>query len=297
MPDSSLPQRNFKTPIGKTFNRLTVLSVVPQPGRKYVRCRCSCGVILERVRLASVKSGNTTSCGCVALENLNAAREAVMPSPTEQEQRDICELYISGRKLDQVSEDTGFCISTVTSVLKQHNVKSRKRGTPIGEGPVRDMDDSKILESKRLWDVLDTGIKGTIAESHVTTRLSELGFDVWVPYRHNHATDLLVIKGKAVIRIQVKSATYDIRTKSFRANVTRRRSSGRVKGYSLEEVDFFIIYCGGFPELRFYVAPAALVIGRNDIKFYPHREKGNDPDSRNWERFLNAFDLLRAVAC
>lgn len=297
MPNSSLPQRNYKPPIGTTFNRLTVLSVVPQPGRKYVRCRCSCGVILERVRLASVKSGNTTSCGCVALENIRAARQAVMPYPTKQEQQDICDLYRSGRKLDQVSHESGFCITTVTAVLDQHGIARRKRGTPIGEGPVRAVDDSEILDAKRRWDVLDTGIKGTIAESHVTTRLSELGFDVWVPYRHNHTTDLLVIQGKSILRIQVKSGTYDARTKSFRANITRRRRGGKAGNYSLDDVDFFIIYCGGLAGLTFYVAPAALVIGRSDMRVYPHREKGNDADSRNYERFLNAFDLLRAAAC
>lgn len=63
-------------------------------------------------------------------------------------------------------------------------------------------------------------------------------------------------------------------------------------GTTLEDVDFFVAYCGGFPALQFYVVPAKDVIGRSDIRLYPHRRKGCRPGGLNWEKCNNAFELL-----
>jgi len=55
--------------IGKTYNRLTVLLFVRNIGySKYFLCRCVCGKELE-VRIASLVSGNTKSCGCLRTES------------------------------------------------------------------------------------------------------------------------------------------------------------------------------------------------------------------------------------
>jgi hypothetical protein len=57
-------------PVGRTFGRWTVISVHPQGdrnGRLQWRCRCSCGS--ERVvRVDSLRSGGTLSCGCLMAE-------------------------------------------------------------------------------------------------------------------------------------------------------------------------------------------------------------------------------------
>jgi len=179
--------------------------------------------------------------------------------------------------------------------MVQNGCESRHRGIRIGQGRVRLFDDSGLLEFKAKWDLLDSTVKGTIAETHVKNRLSELGFDVWEPFCQNHKTDLFILHGRSILRIQVKSATYDRQTKAFRANVTRHRRSGKVTLYTVEDVDFFVIYCGGLEALQFYVVPSRLVIGRTDLKLYPHREKGKLLGSVEWERFRNTFDQLRGL--
>ena len=54
--------------IGKRFSRLLVLE---EAGREYsgylYKCRCDCGAVLT-VRGASLRSGNTKSCGCLLRE-------------------------------------------------------------------------------------------------------------------------------------------------------------------------------------------------------------------------------------
>lgn len=54
--------------LGKTFERLTVLEVVKtNKPRTYFKCRCQCGNELI-VSLNHIQTGNTKSCGCLALE-------------------------------------------------------------------------------------------------------------------------------------------------------------------------------------------------------------------------------------
>lgn len=60
--------RSFVVPIGETFGRSTVVSSLDGPGKRMVRCRCSCGKDFS-VLLASLKSGNTVSCGCSLVDS------------------------------------------------------------------------------------------------------------------------------------------------------------------------------------------------------------------------------------
>lgn len=54
--------------VGKRFGRLTVIQEIKE-GRKIVfcLCLCDCGKI-KKVRVASIKSGQTKSCGCLVVE-------------------------------------------------------------------------------------------------------------------------------------------------------------------------------------------------------------------------------------
>lgn len=189
----------------------------------------------------------------------------------------------------QIASKVGVCVTTLKRVILKHKLPQRKRRYAKRETAI---DDTKIVQFKAAWDKLDSTVKGTIAENHVKNRLSELGFDVWEPFCQNHKTDLFILEGRDIRKVQVKSATYDRKTKAFRANVTRRRRQGKKSGYELEDVDFFIVYCGGLDTLEFYVAPANLVIGRTDMKLYPHRSKGAFAGGPEWETFRNAFNLL-----
>lgn len=57
---------------GKKFGRLTVLKKVGSNERKQVvwLCQCDCGSPPIEVTSASLKSGNTKSCGCIKREML-----------------------------------------------------------------------------------------------------------------------------------------------------------------------------------------------------------------------------------
>lgn len=58
---------------GQAFGRLHVVAfAMVKDSESYFRCRCECGSEVE-VRGRSLRSGNTTSCGCYHVE---AAREA-----------------------------------------------------------------------------------------------------------------------------------------------------------------------------------------------------------------------------
>lgn len=59
-----MPKRDLNNIIGIKYNNLTVLSDSGQIGRyRLVRVICDCGTI-KNIRLASILSGNTKSCGC-----------------------------------------------------------------------------------------------------------------------------------------------------------------------------------------------------------------------------------------
>ncbi len=61
--------------IGKTFNRLTVLSVIRRDGRQNCECRCRCGKDGFLVQARFVKSGHTQSCGCLLNESISSAHK------------------------------------------------------------------------------------------------------------------------------------------------------------------------------------------------------------------------------
>ncbi len=57
---------------GKTFGRLTVVSLLPErtkSGNTKWRCRCSCGGWATSVIGSSLINGNSTSCGCYKLSS------------------------------------------------------------------------------------------------------------------------------------------------------------------------------------------------------------------------------------
>lgn len=56
-----------KNSIGKKFNRLLVLEESYKNNRKYLRCRCDCGVE-KTINASHVRSSHTKSCGCLAYE-------------------------------------------------------------------------------------------------------------------------------------------------------------------------------------------------------------------------------------
>lgn len=60
----------YQIAVGMKFTRLLVIGIVPQHIKKsHWICRCDCGAVKE-ILAASLKSGNSTSCGCLRLERV-----------------------------------------------------------------------------------------------------------------------------------------------------------------------------------------------------------------------------------
>ena len=64
----SYMKRDHSIPIGKTFGRLHVIRRTETAGKTRVVCLCACGNEAT-VLLASLKCGNTISCGCALQES------------------------------------------------------------------------------------------------------------------------------------------------------------------------------------------------------------------------------------
>lgn len=65
---------NIEELINKKYGRLVIISYDTKKGNKhYVNCKCDCGNT-KSIRFSRLKSGETKSCGCIRLENLEKLR-------------------------------------------------------------------------------------------------------------------------------------------------------------------------------------------------------------------------------
>ncbi len=169
----------------------------------------------------------------------------------------------------------------------------RPRGVHVHPRPVQAYDDSALVAFKREWDKIGTAAKGTIAEGYAKIKLAELGFDVWEPVAQNHITDLIVLNSDGVLKLQVKSATYDPKRKCYRANLLRHRRGGDHTEYADTDLDYFIVVCGGMPSMEYYVIPFAAANRNKTPKLFPHREKAVQFTEFTFEKYRNAFEQLK----
>jgi hypothetical protein len=207
--------------------------------------------------------------------------------PTDAEAAQIADLYRAGHRFEEIRSRSGWCYATIKKVAAAQGLTRKK---PRKAAPTSEINDAELLAFKAKWDKLDSTVKGTISENYAKTRLSELGFDVWEPVCQNHKTDLLLLDKRGVKRIQVKSGTYDPKTKCFRVNFTRRRRAGVRSDYDPEHVDYFIVHCAGIIG-QLYVIPAGSVKNRSP-RLFPHRPKLLAYRETEMERYLDAFGLL-----
>ncbi len=156
---------------------------------------------------------------------------------------------------------------------------------------VAGFDDSAILGQQERWSALDSKVKGTIAEDFVRARLAQEGFDVWTPYMNNHRSDVGVLVNGRLLRIQVKSASYDRESKRFRAMLQTRDKKKNHIAYRKDELDFFIVFCPFVNE--FYVIPANVGIANHSVNMMPHRGRAISVGTDGWEQYRSAFALLR----
>jgi hypothetical protein len=152
------------------------------------------------------------------------------------------------------------------------------------------VEDDALVENQDVFLSLDSKLVGSITEEQVKIKLAISGFEIFTPYMNNHKTDVAVVKGQKICRIQVKAAVYDRENKRFRAQLRTKDRDGHFIGYSASDVDFFVVKCNGTEE--YYVVPYGIGNSHHNLNLYPHRLKmrvmGVD-----FEPYRNAFDLVK----
>ena len=151
------------------------------------------------------------------------------------------------------------------------------------------VDDKSLVDGQDSFLKMDTKLIGSITEDQVKIKLSFLGFDVFAPYMNNHKTDIAVAEGRRICRIQVKSATYDKENKRFRSILRTKDRTGHFIGYSMADVDFFVVKCNGIEE--YYVVPFKVGDAHHSLNLYPQRLKMRCKGV-DFEPFRNAWHLI-----
>ncbi len=205
---------------------------------------------------------------------------------------EMYELYKQGMNLEQIGERYGLTKSAVHIGFKRRGLSTRVRKvTRDKPSNVEEFNDEDLVQAKEQWDKLDSKMKGTITEGYVANRLAEAGFDVWKPFMDNHKADMGVLKDGRLIRIQVKSATYDIPTKRFRTILKTRNAHGKHVEYEDGTIDVFIVFCPGI--MAFYVIPAEVAKDNTAVNVLPHRERFKKAVAYVWGEYRDAFHLIQ----
>lgn len=130
---------------------------------------------------------------------------------------------------------------------------------------------------------------GVVTETLVFAKLISLGFDVWKPFIDRHRCDAAIYGNGKLIRLQIKAAGYDQKSKRFRALLATKNQHG-AKKYLDNEFEFFIIKCVGIDEI--YIVPSTIGNKVGYANLYPHREKLMD-SGNDFESFRNNWTLLK----
>jgi hypothetical protein len=149
------------------------------------------------------------------------------------------------------------------------------------------------INKNKDFSKLSSLTKGKVAEDISTIELCKNGFDVWVPYTPQHHTDLVVIRGSSVAKIQVKAAVWDAKRNAFKVPLRRKIVAGKKKGerllYDEDDVDFFMLLCLGFEAI--YLVPFQLCKESGYANLYPHRPK-QIHKGFDWEPYRENYQLL-----
>jgi hypothetical protein len=72
--------RMQENPLGKKYNKLTILSYCACKGKSHVYCKCDCGNYTT-ASLAKIKIGGTKSCGCLRYEQKPKLKHGMYKTP------------------------------------------------------------------------------------------------------------------------------------------------------------------------------------------------------------------------
>ncbi|MBI5145533.1 MAG: endonuclease [Candidatus Omnitrophica bacterium] len=138
---------------------------------------------------------------------------------------------------------------------------------------------------------MDTKLKADIAESAVITELLKRGFKVLKPTGDRLPYDLALDLHGKLIRIQVKSAWFNPKTKSYGVDVRRTKTNRRRMlrdRYGKDDFDFAILYVE--PLYVFYVMPiSAFSAYSSTISLIEADKRQRKPKSAEYRK---RWDLL-----
>ena len=110
---------------------------------------------------------------------------------------------------------------------------------------------------------------GTRSEAAVLSDLVQLGFEVLLPWGHNHRYDLVVDLGHRFVRVQVKTARVEAGCLLFNTQSIRTNSGAKavLQRYDASQIDVFAAYS---PMLRrTYVVPVEDVPSHGRLRLTP----------------------------
>lgn len=131
------------------YGRLTVLSVElrqhpnkPSERRSWAHCRCDCGLIHD-AWLNSLRSGNTTSCGCYRGE-ISVKRLTSLNSAGKGARRGHYEPRKAGEDAAVADLGAAGAISTSPKPIQPRQGDSRRLSRSFSESDILDMISGKL---------------------------------------------------------------------------------------------------------------------------------------------------------
>ena len=144
---------------------------------------------------------------------------------------------------------------------------------------------------------MDTKKKGDIAEQAVVLQALKQGWGVLKPIGDRLPYDLVFDIGGSLIKIQVKSAWFDVKRNNYVVDTRRTKTNRRQmlrENYKLEDFDFAVILIEDLDV--FYVMPCEVFINYgSEVHLVEADKRQRKPKSA---AFRNAWDLIlqRAVS-
>lgn len=128
---------------------------------------------------------------------------------------------------------------------------------------------------------LDSKQRGELAELAFMRKAAALGFAVAKPWGDSDRYDVILRVGRAFWRVQVKSVWAQT---PARNHYRIKTSSGGLRAYSAEEIDFLVAYI--FPKDVWYVFPVAVVEHRGYLWVSPENE------GSKYHEYREAWNLM-----
>lgn len=142
---------------------------------------------------------------------------------------EIKRLRATGLSYQKIAVELGVDRSYAWRVCNGKDVSTHPREL------VRDI--PPALTDEQLAVKLGSVITGCLSETLVAVKLTTLGFSVWTPFIERQRSDLAIFHEGRFMRVQVKTAGYDIKSKRFRVSLTTKDGKRRHVPYATNDLN------------------------------------------------------------